>query len=218
MTKLQISRVAELLFIETPICDFARTITDLDALLTRICGDECKLTWDCDDVASFDMPGTRILLNFSDSPYATYEARMVLSVGPSDIPARPGLSPITHEALCNRLVARLQSRCEPTDLRWHDIAGVVTADDVDQIATASPPARPRVSIFGHRPNAPRKTAAMPSELAGLRTALHPYGLRADLPAASSRLAHQTVELAASLATIPFAAAHFAATLYRAAHG
>ena len=110
MAELQNSRVAELLFTELPLCDFARTISEIAALLTRICGDQCKISWDYDDVASFDMPGTRILLSYSDSPYQKFTARLVLSVGPSGVSPLAGQSVMVHTALCAKMVARLHHR------------------------------------------------------------------------------------------------------------
>lgn len=209
MAELHSSHVAELLFTEMPRCDFARTIAEMDALLTRICGDQCRLGWDHDDVASFDMPGTRILLSYSDAAHLGFVARLVLSVGPSEIAARPGQSVMVHAALCRRIASRLQDRCAPNELRWRTIPGVVVADDIDQLAEVpvSPP--PRVNIFQHCPQGLQPASLHSAELQPLRNALRPRHFATDLPAASARLA-------ATVAQLPIAAAQYAAALYRSA--
>ncbi len=216
MAELQSSRVAELLFTELPQCDFARTISEIGALLTRICGDQCKINWDYDDVASFDMPGTRILISYSDSPYQEFIARLVLSVGPSGVSPVAGQSVMVHTALCSKMVARLQQRCAPDEVRWRNIVGVVTAEEIDKLveipaSEAAPKAKPQPNIFNAHLNTQHST-----ELRALRTALHPYAFGADLPDAAFRLASQTIELASSVVHLPFAAAHYATALYHRA--
>jgi hypothetical protein len=215
MAEIETSRVAEMLFVEMPLCDFSRTISELDQLLTRISGHSPRLTWDCDDVASFDMPGTRILLSLSDSPYPGYAGRLVVSVGPSPMAPRAEHQLMVHTALCSRLVSRLKERCEPSALIWSDIKGVVGADEVDMLAEGisqptSGPRRPGIFTPGQRTegNEARQVKA-------LREALHPYGPGVDFPAASSRLAQQAVDMAMAVAFLPFTAVHYAAAIYRA---
>lgn len=210
MAGVQNSRVAELLFVQAPVCEFTRTIAELDGVLSRICQGQCRLSWDCDDVASFDMPGTRILLSFGDSPYPGYACRLVVSVGPSTVAMLSDQSLIVHAALCSRIVARMQARCVAAEVRWHDLKGVVSADEVDRLAQQAAPARPRTSIFNHQPD------SEPPELRALRHAMHPYSLRGGIPEAAHRVAQNTAELAASLASLPQAAAQYAADLYRSA--
>lgn len=210
MAEMQISRVAELLFEQAPMCKFTRTIAELDSVLNRICQGRCTLNWDCDDVASFDMPGTRILLSFGDSPYPGYACRLVVSVGPSEIAVLPGQALIEHAALCDRLVTRMQTRCAAADLRWYTIKGVVSADVVDWLVQQPSPPRPRTSIFNHLPDGEA------AELHALRRAMYPFSLQGGIPAIAHLVAQNTAELAATLAAVPQAAAQYAADLYRSA--
>jgi hypothetical protein len=213
MAELQNSRIAELLFTELPLCDFARTISEIAALLTRICGDQCKISWDYDDVASFDMPGTRILLSYSDSPYQKFTARLVLSVGPSGVSPLAGQSVMVHTALCAKMVARLQQRCAPDEVRWRNITGVVTAEEIDKLVEA-PPSK-ATAHKKHQPNIcnPHQSSQHSAELHPLRQALRPHGFGADLPDAAFRLASQTIDLASSVVLLPFAAVHYASSLF-----
>lgn len=212
MTQVQISRVAELLFSEMPLCDFSRTISELNAVLTRISGTAPQLTWDCEDVASFDMPGTRILLSFSESPYADFAARLVVSVGPSPIAETEGQGAMVHSAMCSRLVARLKDRCEPQDVRWSNVAGIVTADEVDLLANglASPEVCPRrPGIFSPGASYPMPSAG---ELDALRAALHPKGFASLFSAGLNR---QALQVAVTVALLPMTAVQLAAALARA---
>lgn len=215
MAEIETSRVAEMLFVEMPLCDFSRTISELDQLLTRISGQAPRLTWDCDDVASFDMPGTRILLSLSESPYAGFAGRLVVSVGPSPIAPRPEHQLMVHTTLCSRLVSRLKERCEPSALIWSDIKGVVGADEVDMLAEgiACPKAIPRRPGFftpGQRTDGDEAR-----QMKALREALHPRGVRGSLRAVSGRVSQQAVNMAMVMAILPLTAAQLAAAIYRA---
>ena len=81
-----LSVIAELTFIEEPPINFARLVADLDSVLARLHAKNRQLIWDCEDVAIFDMPGTRIALAYNDGPRASIAATLTLSVGPSPVP------------------------------------------------------------------------------------------------------------------------------------
>lgn len=211
----KLSRLAELLFKDVPLCDFARTVAELQSVLTRISGDAPQLTWDCDDVASFDMPGLRILLSHSESPYPGFATRLVVSVGPSPIAALPDRPPLAHADICARLVSRLKERCEPAEVRCSDIRGVVTAETIDQLfegLSKQFERRGRPGIY--TPDIGTEADAQ-AALRHLRQALHPYGPAADFPAAWTRVANNAVELAVAMAVLPSTALNFAASWYRA---
>lgn len=220
MPKEQVSRVAEMLFHDEPLCDFARTVAEMETGLARICGQRPKLTWDCDDVASFDMPGVRILLSQSESPYPGFASRLVVSVGPSPIAALLDQGSMVHASICVRLVNRLKERCPPAELRWNDIKGVVTAEDVDLLAEGMATRerkfeqkKKRPGIFTpHIGRAPDNQSA----LRDLRAALRRDIPETDMHASWNRVADSAYELAATMAILPASAMHFAASWYRMA--
>lgn len=215
MTQVETSRVAEMLFQDMPLCDFSRTISELNTVLTRICGHAPRLNWDCDDIASFDMPGTRILLSFSESPYAGFAARLVISVGPSPLAKIEGQGAMVHTALCSRLVNRLKERCEPQDIRWSDVRGIVTADEVDLLADGLANDMAEPDLCKRRPGifSPGASYPMPSaeELSALRAALHPKGLGSLF---STGLNRHAVQVAVTVALLPMTAVQLAAMLVR----
>jgi len=142
----ELSVIAELTFIDPPPINFARLVADLDSVLARLHAKNRQLTWDCEDVAIFDMPGTRIALAYNDSPRTAIAAMLTLSVGPSLLPAEqsvdaPGAA--QHDTLCSKLVERVQARLKPDAIVWHETEAVVTVEVIDSLSTPTPMARPR---------------------------------------------------------------------------
>lgn len=205
------TRVAELLFEVVVQCDFVRAVLELHETLRRVCGNEPALNWDCEDIAYFDMPGTRILLSQSESPYDGYATRLTVAVGPSPIAPKPG-GTMVHSAVCARLVERLKARCKPDEIRWNVLEGIITAEDVDLLCERMSTEQLRPTEF--ETSAPLQDDAE-TKLRDLRTKLHPYRENEDLPAALTRVANSSIELLSCLATLPSTALYFAAHLYRA---
>ena len=140
----QFSTIAELLFLEAPNLNFARLVSDLDTVLSRFRSLERQLTWDYEDTASFDMPGTRIVLSTSENPRPDVAIALVISVGPSDIPQND-CAPMRHDALCSKLVERVRMRLNPDAVLWHDIQGVVSCDLLDNLAQEMSDISPMIS-------------------------------------------------------------------------
>ena len=145
-TDVQQSVIAELVFIEEPPINFARLVADLDSVLARLHAKDRQLAWDCEDVAIFDMPGTRIALAYNDSPRIGIKATLTLSVGPSHLPPPPtDGEPVSarHDALCSKLVERVQARLKPDAVFWHETEALVTVEVIDSLSTPLPLAKPR---------------------------------------------------------------------------
>lgn len=147
--EVQFSTIAELLFLNTPNLNFARLVSDLDTVLSRFRSLDRHLTWDYEDIAVFDMPGTRIVLATSDEPRAGVAMSLTLSVGPSHLPPRLNATPqrqdqpVRHDALCSRLVERVRSRLSPDAVLWHEVPGEVSAETLDALAFSKPPTQQR---------------------------------------------------------------------------
>ena len=56
------STIAQLLFVKLPSLNFADLVSELDSALLRCPSLKRSITWDCDDVAMFDLDGARIVL------------------------------------------------------------------------------------------------------------------------------------------------------------
>ena len=231
---IQFSTIAELLFLQSPNLNFARLVADLDAVLARFHDKERQLTWDCEDLASFDMPGTRIVLATAENPRPGVAASLTLSVGPSHLPPRLNAAPkrrhpaVRHEALCSRLVERVQARLNPAAVFWHECDHPVTAEVIDSLAYAklksSQRTDPDHKIFapldegnlddvgapGFQPSNDSPDIPLPRdpELSRLRAALYPVE---DMPAPylvspQMRLAAHTMNATLIMVALPVGAA------------
>ena len=231
---IQFSTIAELLFLQAPNLNFARLVADLDAVLARFHDKDRQLTWDCEDLASFDMPGTRIVLATAERPRPGVAASLTLSVGPSHLPPRLNAAPrrrhpaVRHEALCSRLVERVQVRLNPDAVFWHECDHPVTSEVIDSLAYAQPKssqrADPNHPIFtlldegnvdavyarGFQPSNDHPHLPLPRdpELFRLRAALYPVD-EAPPPHLSSpqmRLAAHTMNATLIMVALPVGAA------------
>ncbi len=140
----QFSTIAELVFLQNPSLNFARLVGDLDFVLTRFARLHYDLTWDCEDVATFDMPGTRIVLAICDDPQPTINTSLTISVGPSHLPIWCDQSPnspfpeVRHAALCSKLVERVQTNARADAILWHECPTPVGEDLIDALHNALP--------------------------------------------------------------------------------
>lgn len=139
----QFSTIAELLFLQAPPMNFARLVGDLDAVLARVHQTDRILTWDCEDIASFDMPGTRIVLATSENPRPGVAASLTISVGPSHLPpARIDCDELgkmsRHAEFCSKLVERVHPRLRADAIFWHQCEGPVESDLIDHLAYSAP--------------------------------------------------------------------------------
>ncbi|MDZ4310832.1 MAG: hypothetical protein U1A24_09795 [Cypionkella sp.] len=232
--EIQFSTIAELLFLQDPKLNFARLVADLDAVLTRFHDKDRQLTWDCEDLASFDMPGTRIVLATADAPRPGIAASLTLSVGPSHLPPRLNAhplrhhAPVRHEALCSKLVERVQVRLNPDAVFWHEWDHPVTSEVIDSLAYAQPKSSQRadpdhpiftllddgnvdaVYVRGFQPSNDRPDLPLPHdpELARLRMALYPTeeAPPPHLISPQMRLAAHTMNATLIMVALPVGAA------------
>ncbi len=230
----QFSTIAELLFLNAPNLNFARLVSDLDAVLTRFRDLDRHLTWDYEDIASFDMPGTKIVLATNDAPRPGVAMSLTLSVGPSQLPPRLNAAPLRHEqpvrhdALCSKLAERVRLRLHPDAVLWHECLGVVTPEVLDGLAYSVPglPHRkdPDHPIFrsvdaasfdalyaqGFQPSNDRPQIPKPRdpELARLRLALYPPEEPAapHLTSPQMRLAAHSMNATLIMVSLPIGAA------------
>lgn len=137
MTVASLSTIAQLLCQTKHHLNFARLVSDLDSVLERMRDLPRNVIWDCDDVAIFDLPGTRILLAWTDDPGQGLDGILTLSVGPSPLPSPPGPVP-DYNALCARLVERVQDRMSAAAILWHQIDCIMSAEWVDLLIDSLP--------------------------------------------------------------------------------
>ena len=137
MTSPDQSTIAQLLYPDAEALDFARIVTELDGVLQRMRGKEVEIAWDCDDLVTFDVPETRILLSWSETDKRGIGGCLTVSVGPGPLARKTQGTP-DHDVLCSRLVERIQNRFVASGVLWHQAQGLVGADLVDELVEALP--------------------------------------------------------------------------------
>lgn len=135
MATQDLSTIAQLLYADMDAVDFARIVSELDVVLTRMRGDEVVISWDCDDLVTFDVPETRILLGWSEIGRRAFGGCLTVAVGPNPTAAATQAR-AEHEVLCSRLVERIQGRYTPNGVMWRQIEGAISADQVDDMVEA----------------------------------------------------------------------------------
>ena len=131
------STIAQLLYPDVQALDFARIVAELEGVLQRMRGKDVEILWDCDDLVTFDVPETRILLSWSETEKRGVAGCLTVSVGPNPAAMSTEGNP-EHDVLCSRLVERIQGRFVPSSVLWHQVAGPVGSEVVDDLVDALP--------------------------------------------------------------------------------
>lgn len=128
MSDLGLSTIAQLLFLNERSIDFARIVSELEGVLTRLQPQDVRLQWDCDDYVCFDIPRTRIQLAWAEVDRRGYRGCLSVAVGPGEQASRG-----YHEDMCSRLVDRIQSRFDPVSVLWCQAEGAVESEVLDDL-------------------------------------------------------------------------------------
>jgi hypothetical protein len=215
-----ISTIAELVFVDTPVLNFARLVSELDAVLQRLHPQDRTIVWDCDDLAIFDVPGTRLALAYTEAPREGVAASLLIAVGPSPRPAKRRKGPSRayaasrHDLLCSKLVDRVQARLVPQAIYWHESTSGVSGEVIEALSAVQPKAAQSV-----KPRRPQfvltKTATKPvppirrdHDLLRLRAALYPEAQKTvpQLTSNQMRLAAHAMNATLIMASLPLGAA------------
>lgn len=133
------STIAQLLFVKQPELNFAHVVSELDSALARYPADRRALSWDCDDVAVFDLDGSRIVLGYADDLQGAHRACLSVSVGRG--PTARVNDPLARRrgTLCRMITERISSRYPIDAILWHEIDRPVTPEMIDQMTDDLPP-------------------------------------------------------------------------------
>ncbi|MFN3643860.1 MAG: hypothetical protein ACK4TB_13185 [Gemmobacter sp.] len=124
--------IAALFYAVTPAINFARLVGDLDAALADMPHDRRVLSWDCDDVAIFDIDGARILLGWAERLEGPRPSCLSVAVGPGPDGTLPDRLRTRRAAVAALIVERIGQRLPAADVVWHSAPGVMTADRLDE--------------------------------------------------------------------------------------
>ena len=132
--------IAQLLYPSVDAVDFARIVSELERGLTRLKADQVIISWDNDDVVTFDLPSTRILLALTESPDRAIFACLTVSVGPN--PRAASRNTGGFDTLCSHLVERIQARFLPISILWQTRADQADLSAVEALAILVPGIQP----------------------------------------------------------------------------
>lgn len=165
MTTIPTSTLGQLLFSPAPHMNFARIVSDLDHALAAATRAHWQLTWDHDDVATFDQDGVRILLGMAEDLPGPWPACLTVSVGHGP---RPGDCPMTprQTALARMIADRIAARLRPQQVLWHRLQAVADAALVDDLLELLP-AKAAAPVFAPAPAIAADPARFPDVDSGL---------------------------------------------------
>ncbi len=138
MSESTTSTLAQLLFTAQPALNFAHVVSELDIALSRYPADRRSLSWDCDDVAVFDLDGSRIVLGYSDHLTGQHSACLTVSVGHGPKVAATAPLARRRSALCHKITDRLSSRYAIDEVVWHETDALVTPELIDKLLEKLP--------------------------------------------------------------------------------
>lgn len=175
MTDRVPSTIAQVLYPNELELDFARIVSELETVLTRLGGCDAQLHWDTEDLVTFDLPEAHILLATAEFGRSSQGNCLTVSVGPSttpqdgETPAAPdrfsalsALGGMDHATLCSRLVERVQGRFVPAAILWQEIEALVDSDLVESLNAELPNLRvvPKDGAPATDRSAPRQRASV----------------------------------------------------------
>jgi len=127
------STIAQFVFDRDPALNLPLLVRELDAALGRSGAGRRHVTWDCDDLVFVDLDGVRFTLSYTGEPLPGLPSSLMISVGPGPDRDHDAADRRRYEDLCHLIADRLRSRFTPRETLWHQVAGPVTADLVDDL-------------------------------------------------------------------------------------
>jgi hypothetical protein len=154
------SLVTQLLYRQVPDLDFEQVMSDLSHAFATGNGPEPIVSWDCDDMAVFDVASMRLIIGSSDNLPGPHRACITVAVGPSPLGASKDLSTTAQLALCDAVTNHLRAECPSDDHRSFSIDQRLTPDLVNHLVGAlclqgsAIPAPSNTNADDDRPNEP----------------------------------------------------------------
>jgi hypothetical protein len=127
------STIAQFVFDRDPSLNLAVLVKELDAALERSGAGRRSVTWDCEDLAFVDLDGARFTLSYTGDAGPGLPSSLMISVGPGPHSPYDPADRRRYEDLCHLLADRLRARFAPQQTLWHQVAGPVTADLIDDL-------------------------------------------------------------------------------------
>lgn len=127
------STIAQFVFDRDPALNLPLLVRELDDSLARSGAGDRRITWDCEDLVFVDLHGVRFTLSYTGEPALGLPSSLMISVGPGPDSHDDPTDRRRYEDLCHLIADRLRARFAPRETLWHQVAGPVTADLVDNL-------------------------------------------------------------------------------------
>jgi hypothetical protein len=127
------STIAQFVFDRDPALNLPLLVRELDDALYRSGAGDRRITWDCEDLVFVDLHGARFTLSYTGEPALGLPSSLMISVGPGPDSRDDPTDRRRYEDLCHLIADRLRARFAPRETLWHQVAGPVTADLVDNL-------------------------------------------------------------------------------------
>ncbi|WP_282024840.1 hypothetical protein [Limimaricola cinnabarinus] len=132
------STIAQLLFRGVPSLDFPNLVDDLRTSLMEGPTGTCRLDWDHEDVAIFDLDNARIILGWSQPLPGRYAACLTIGVG-ADESGDCQIGIASHQGTITRLLAdRINARYMSDRMLWKTSTQSPTAAMIDSMVDELP--------------------------------------------------------------------------------
>lgn len=131
------SLIASLVYARRPKLNFAGAVAEMDAALREVGAASYRLLWDQDDLVSFDVDGSRVVLGLGDAlrtatgKISAMVTTLVISIGNGPKAGLPTKLADHRAALLSAIVERFHASHPPECTLWSEIGHVFTADDFD---------------------------------------------------------------------------------------
>ena len=127
------STIAQFVFDRDPALNLPLLVRELDDALARSGAGDRHISWDCEDLVFVDLHGVRFTLSYTGEPALGLPSSLMISVGPGPHGRDDPRDRRRYEDLCHLIADRLRARFAPRETLWHQVAGPVTADLVDDL-------------------------------------------------------------------------------------
>lgn len=127
------STIALLLFVKLPNLDFSRIVSELETALSGCTAARRAITSDCDDVALFDLDGSRVGLAWTKCLEPSQMSCLAISVGHGPANEDPAHFAERRETLCRVIVDRIQGHYPADAVLWHHRDAMTTCDALDEM-------------------------------------------------------------------------------------
>lgn len=131
------SMIASLVYARRPKLNFAGAVAEMDAALRDVGATSYRLLWDQDDLVSFDVDGSRVVLGLGEAlrtptgKISAMVATLVISIGSGPKAGLPNKLADHRAALLSAIVERFHASHPPECTLWSEIDHVFSADDFD---------------------------------------------------------------------------------------